>query len=64
MGNQFLTFEVIEIEKRNLYHHKAPIFSEDVGIEKVLASNKVFFGKKKTINDLLVTCIMVTKLNH
>ena len=64
MGNQFLTFEDIEIEKRKFYHHKTPIFLEAVGIEKVLASNKISFGKKKTINVLLVTCIMVTKLNH
>ena len=64
MGNQFLTFEDFEIENRKFYHHKTPIFLEDVGIEKVLASNKIFFGKKKTINVLLVTCIMATKLNH
>ena len=64
MGNQFLTFEDIETEKRTFYHHKTPIFLEDVDIEKVLASNKISFGKKKTINVLLVTCIMVTKLNH
>ena len=64
MGNQFLMFEGIEIEKRKFCHHKTPIFLEDVGVEKVLASNKISFGKKKTINVLLVTCIMVTKLNH
>ena len=62
MGNQFLTFEDIEIEKRKFYHHKTPIFLEDVGIEKVLTSNKISFGEKKNV--LLVTCIMVTKLNH
>ena len=26
VGNQFLTFEDIEIEKRKFYHHKTPIF--------------------------------------
>ena len=55
MGKQFLTFEDIEIEKRKFYYHKTPTFLEDVGIEKVLASNKISFGKKKTINVLLVT---------
>ena len=38
-------------------------FLEDVGIEKVLASNKIS-SVEKTINTLLVACIMIIKLSH
>ena len=61
MGKEILTFEDTEIEKNKFYNHK--IFLRDVDIEKVLVSNKISFGEK-TINNLLVTCIMVIKLNH
>ena len=30
--------------------------------EKVLVSNKIYFGEIKTVNTLLVTCIMIIKL--
>ena len=36
----------------------------NVNYEKVLVSKKIFFGEKKTINMLLATCIMITKLRH
>ena len=40
MGKEILTFGNIDIEKKN-YHHKTPIFGENVYIEKVLVSNKI-----------------------
>ena len=57
------TFEDIEIEKNTFYRNKAPIFSKNVDIGKLLVSNKIFFGEK-TINTLLVTCIMIIRLSH
>ena len=63
MGKEILTFGNIEIEKNKFIHHQAPIFVRDTNIEKVLVSNKISFGEK-TIITLLVTCIMVIKLNH
>ena len=62
MSKENLTFGDIEIEKK-IYCHKAPKFLKDVNIEKVLVSNKISFGEQ-TINTLLVTCIMIIKLNH
>ena len=59
-----MLFEDIEIEKNKFYRNKTPIFKKDVDIEKVLVSNKIFFGEKKTINTSLVTFIMTIKLNH
>ena len=46
MGKGILTFKDNEIEKNKFYHHKTPIFLGDVDIEKVLISNKIFFGEK------------------
>ena len=57
------TFEDIEIEKNTFYRNKPPIFSKNVDIGKLLVSNKIFFGEK-TINTLLVTCIMIIRLSH
>ena len=53
----------IEIEKNKFYHNKTTILLGAVGIEKLLVSNKISFGEK-TINTLLVTCIMIIKLRH
>ena len=64
MGKEMLTFGDIEIEKNNFYRNKISIFWGDVDTETVLVSNKLSFGKKKTINTLLVTCIMIIKLSH
>ena len=36
-----------EIEENIFYRHKIPIFLEDVDIEKVLVSNKIYSGEKK-----------------
>ena len=41
-----LTFGNIEIEKNEFYCHKSLIFLKDVGIEKVLVSNKISSGEK------------------
>ena len=46
MGKEILTLANIEIEKNKFYLHKNPIFLVDVDIKKVLASNKISFGKK------------------
>ena len=62
MGKEFLIFEGIKIEKNKFYRNKTPIFWGNVVIEKVLASNKISFGEKKTINTLLVTCTMVINI--
>ena len=63
MGRKILTFGDIETKKNKFYHNKTPTHLKAVDIEKVLVSNKISFGKK-TINTLLVTCIMIIKLNH
>ena len=57
----FVTFDDIEMQKNTFYRHKSLILLKDVDIEKVLVSNKIYFGKKST---LLVTCIMIIKLSH
>ena len=44
MGKEILTFGNIDSEKKKKkknYHHKTPIFGENVYIEKVLVSNKI-----------------------
>ena len=46
MGKQSLTFRDIEIEKNKFYRHKTPISLRHVDIEKVLASDKIYFGEK------------------
>ena len=43
--------------------YKAPVFSKDVDIEKVLGSNKISF-EKKIICTLLVTCKMIIKVRY
>ena len=63
MGKEILTFGDIVIEKNIFYLHKTAIIWRDVDIEKVLVSKKVSFDEK-TINILLVTCIMIIKLSH
>ena len=45
MGKKNLTFDNIEIEKKN-YGNKTPMFLKNVDIEKVLISNKIYFGEK------------------
>ena len=55
---------ILKLKKKRFYHLKTPIFLGDADVEKVLVSNKISFGEKKTISTLLVTCIMIIKLNH
>ena len=64
MGEEILMSGDIKIEKDKLYRYKSSIFVEDVDINKVLVSNNISFGEKKTINTLLVTCMMIIKLSH
>ena len=45
MGKGIIMFGDIETEKNEFYHHKSPIFKKDVGIEKVLVSNKIPSGE-------------------
>ena len=44
MAKEILTFGDIEIKKN--YRYKSPISLKDVDIEKLLVSNKTFFGEK------------------
>ena len=53
---------IAEFKKNKFYCHKSPIHLTDVDIEKVLVSNKISLGEK-TINTLLVTCIIIIKLS-
>ena len=46
MFKEILKFGDIKIEKNTFYRQKTPIFLKDVDIEKVLVSNKIFFGEK------------------
>ena len=41
-------FGKMEIEKKKFYRHKTPIFKKDVEIERILVSNKMSFGEKKS----------------
>ena len=56
-------FGNIEIEKNKFDRHKTPVPFRNVSIEKVLVSNKVSLDEK-TIDTLLVICIMIIKLSH
>ena len=58
------TAEHYKAQKILFYSYKRPIFQIHLHIEKVLVSNKIFLREKKTINTLLVTCIMIIKLSH
>ena len=66
----FQRFAILKLRKNKYYHRKTPIFfwkcifyMKYIFIEKVLISNKISFGEK-AISTLLVTCIMIIKLNH
>ena len=43
-------FYDIEIEKKKFHQHKKPILIKNVGIKKIVVSNKVSFGKKSFKN--------------
>ena len=46
MGKEILTFGDIEIEKDKFYYYKTPIFLDDVNINNILVSNKIFSDEK------------------
>ena len=58
-----MKFGDFEIKKRKFHHRKNLILLENVDIEKMQVSYIVFFGEKN-VNILLVTKIMIIKLNH
>ena len=45
-----IKFDDIEIEKQKFHQHKKPILIKNVGIKKIVVSNKVSFGKKSFKN--------------
>ena len=54
---------ILKLKTINLTTTKVLFLYEDVDIEKALVSNKISSGEK-TINTLLVTCMMIIKLNY
>ena len=63
MSKEILAFEDTEVKNNTFYRHKTHSCLKDVDVEKVLVSKKISFGEK-TINILLVTCIISIKLNY
>ena len=63
MGKEILLFGNTEIDKNKFYRNETGTFLKDVDIEKVLVPKKIYFDEK-TINTLLVTCVMIIKLSH
>ena len=47
MVKDFLTFGGIKIVKDKFYHNKSHTFLEDVNINNLLVSNKIFSGEEK-----------------
>ena len=62
MEKEIIRFGNIDIEKQKFDHYKSD-FLEDIDIDNVLVSNKISSGKK-TVNTLLITCMMIMKLSH
>ena len=62
MEKEIIRFGNIDIEKQKFDHYKS-YFLEDIDIDNVLVSNKISSGKK-TVNTLLITCMMIMKLSH
>ena len=46
MDKTVIKFDETEIEKHKFYQHKSPILMNNIDINKIVASNKVSFGKK------------------
>ena len=44
-GKKFTKFGDIEIKKKKFHQHKSPLLANNIDINKIVASNKVFFGK-------------------
>ena len=49
-----LRLEILKLKKNKFYHYESPILLKDVDIEKLLVSNKIYFGEKKAINTLFI----------
>ena len=60
---EIITVGDLETEKHKPHRYKSPIFLKDVDINNVLVSNKIS-SDEKTINTLLVTCMIMIKLSH
>ena len=63
MDEEIITFGGIEIEKEKFYRYKSPICLEDVNINKVKVSNKIYSSEINK-NTLLVTSMIIIKLSH
>ena len=57
MVQKFIRSVDISIESRKFHRYKSPIFLKDIDIVNELVSNIICFHKK-TVNTLLVTCMM------
>ena len=53
-GKEILRFGYIGIQKNKFYRNKTPIYKKDGGIEEVLVSDKISFGKRTILYWLLV----------
>ena len=62
MSKEIITFSYIKVEQHKFYQQKNPILIHDVSIDRIVVSNKVSFGKKKVLNILLGTEIILKKL--
>ena len=58
---KIMKFDDIEIQKQKFHKHKRPISIKDIGINKIVVSNKVAFGKRD-LNISLATK-MIEKLD-
>ena len=57
MDKKIIKFDNTEIEEYKIYQHKSSISINDIGINKIVASNKFLFGKK----DFKYLCIFIHK---
>ena len=46
MDKKIIKFDYTEIEKYKFHQHKRPVLISNIGINKIVVSNKVSFGKK------------------
>ena len=45
----------IEFQNQKFHQHKEPTSIKNVGLNKIVVFNKVYFVKRKYLNDLLAT---------
>ena len=64
MGKEIVTLGDIEIKKNKLFHNKSSILLKDVDIGNLLVCKETSSHEKKTIDTLMVTCIMIQKKRH